>query len=471
MTLRVPSDLQYSLLEFIAHINVEDFEALPSDFVNLGFSPADKLDQLKNSGITEGLSFALRQLNKGGGPSKIRDRVKEEFLSRYGKDLSDEELRARAREEMIDQMKNQLKKEGVDVNGVTNIMEEMSRRNRQLFKLPPYVLYVSRAFSTLEGIGLSINEDYSILQECYPYLASRLLRDDSPRAKSALRAMLFGTANNGGAINANKFIEMSENFESFESFTLSTDNENEGRSKAQEALRDIILSPQGNPVQDILIDEAAKLTDSLIRESYDQVKKSPGGKIFVNFLKSQMSIIDTLPLPDPLKVPISLPFEILKGVNDLVKKDENDQLAIDSAKTLFNAVQPRVAKSFPLNSNNIFDSISKLPISSDPQKLLEQVPSAASAIFLISRKYGAATIKRAADRIEARIPNPNQGTGVLNSSISDLQSLQVNSNSESYGKITMSKNIKNSLGTIAVTSTRAVEQLIAPASKKIENSE
>ena len=65
---------------------------------------------------------------------------------------------------MIGRMQEQLKEEGVDVNGVTNVMEEMSKRNRELFKLPPYVLYVSRAFSTLEGIGLSINEDYSILQ-------------------------------------------------------------------------------------------------------------------------------------------------------------------------------------------------------------------------------------------------------------------------------------------------------------------
>ena len=70
MTLNVPKDLQYALLEFIAHINVEDFNALPADFVNLGFSPSNKLEQLKSSGLTEGLSFALRQLNKGGGPGK-----------------------------------------------------------------------------------------------------------------------------------------------------------------------------------------------------------------------------------------------------------------------------------------------------------------------------------------------------------------------------------------------------------------
>lgn len=65
-------------------------------------------------------------------------------------------------------MEAQLESEGVDVTGVTNVMEEMSRRNRELFSLPPYVLYLARAFSTLEGIGLGINEDYSIVQECYP---------------------------------------------------------------------------------------------------------------------------------------------------------------------------------------------------------------------------------------------------------------------------------------------------------------
>ena len=173
MTLEVPKDLQYSLLNFIAHINSEDYEALPEDFVSLGFTPANKLQQVKSSGLTEGLAFALRQLNKGDGPSKIRDRVKEEFKSRYGANLSDKELRLKAREEMIGRMQAQLQSEGVDVNGVTNIIEEMSKRNRELFKLPPYVLYVSRAFSTLEGIGLMVDKEYSILQECYPYLSKR----------------------------------------------------------------------------------------------------------------------------------------------------------------------------------------------------------------------------------------------------------------------------------------------------------
>ena len=61
-----------------------------------------------------------------------------------------------------------------DVNGVTGVLEMMSKRNREIFKLPAYMLYITRAFTTLEGIGLSVDKNYAILNECYPYLAKRL---------------------------------------------------------------------------------------------------------------------------------------------------------------------------------------------------------------------------------------------------------------------------------------------------------
>jgi predicted unusual protein kinase regulating ubiquinone biosynthesis (AarF/ABC1/UbiB family) len=191
MTLAVPPNLQYALLEFIAHLNVEDYDAVPQDFINLGFSPDGvSAERLRSSGITDGLSFAFRQLSAGGGPKKIAERVESELKVRYGADLTGPELEKKAQEEMLQAMEAQLASEGVDVKGVTNVMEEMSRRNRELFKLPPYVLYVARAFSTLEGIGLTIDENYAIVQECYPYLAKRLFTDRSPRAKAALRSML-----------------------------------------------------------------------------------------------------------------------------------------------------------------------------------------------------------------------------------------------------------------------------------------
>mmetsp|Transcript_25726 Transcript_25726/g.56917 ORF Transcript_25726/g.56917 Transcript_25726/m.56917 type:complete len:479 (+) Transcript_25726:378-1814(+) len=47
MTLTLPQDLQYSLLEFIAHCNSEDYSHLAEDFVKLGATPADKVEDIQ----------------------------------------------------------------------------------------------------------------------------------------------------------------------------------------------------------------------------------------------------------------------------------------------------------------------------------------------------------------------------------------------------------------------------------------
>ena len=48
-------------------------------------------------------------------------------------------------------------------------------------QLPPYFVLILRAFGTLEGLGLSVDENYAIVDECFPYVARRMLADDSPR--------------------------------------------------------------------------------------------------------------------------------------------------------------------------------------------------------------------------------------------------------------------------------------------------
>merc|ERR1740130_1852102 len=73
---------------------------------------------------------------------------------------------------------------------ITGKIEEMQKQNANVFAIPDYFVYMSRAFATLEGIGLSADPDYAILQECFPYLAKRLLSDDSPRARRAAHAAL-----------------------------------------------------------------------------------------------------------------------------------------------------------------------------------------------------------------------------------------------------------------------------------------
>ena len=75
MTLEIDPDLQYSLLEYLAHLTSDDFERLPEDLVNMGFLKADKLEYAKRSGFLEPLVYFLREAGKGGGAKGVRERV------------------------------------------------------------------------------------------------------------------------------------------------------------------------------------------------------------------------------------------------------------------------------------------------------------------------------------------------------------------------------------------------------------
>ena len=69
----------------------------------------------------------------------------------------------------------------VVVGGISAKVSELQAANKDAFSIPEWFLYTSRAFLTLEGICLTADEDFSIISECFPYVAKRLLSDDSER--------------------------------------------------------------------------------------------------------------------------------------------------------------------------------------------------------------------------------------------------------------------------------------------------
>jgi hypothetical protein len=99
MTLDIDPQLQYSLLEFVAHLTSEDFEKLPDDLAALGFLKADKLDFARRSGVLEPLKYFLKQAGQGGGANGVRDRIFDEYRAKYP-GLTDDELRVEMRSEM-----------------------------------------------------------------------------------------------------------------------------------------------------------------------------------------------------------------------------------------------------------------------------------------------------------------------------------------------------------------------------------
>lgn len=73
---------------------------------------------------------------------------------------------------------------------VTIALDELSRDYP--IDIPPYFALILRAFSVIEGIALRVDPDYAIVKETFPYLSRRLLTDDQPRARAALRQLLYG---------------------------------------------------------------------------------------------------------------------------------------------------------------------------------------------------------------------------------------------------------------------------------------
>mmetsp|Transcript_10577 Transcript_10577/g.23083 ORF Transcript_10577/g.23083 Transcript_10577/m.23083 type:complete len:828 (-) Transcript_10577:102-2585(-) len=341
MVIDVPVDLQLSLLEFIADLNAENYEDVPDDLVKLKFVPEDKIEELRESGLTVALSNMLSLAAQGGGPKGAMKRMVEQNKEKYAEALAEfddldskeaTEVRQRLfREDWQREMAEDAMSRSGDSGGgsggtsttmdVTMKIEEMQEQNADVFAIPDYFVYMSRAFSTLEGIGLLSDSNYSILQECYPYLAKRLLSDDSPRARGALRMLLYGK---GDELDLSKVGELSNGFESYTSSTSSVESgqgrSDEGRNTAIEQLAGVLLSEDSNYVQDLLLHESAVALDATVRDA----------------ILSPLEPLRNVPIPS-LGL-LTLPLEVAKASLELQKIDESDKKKLANVKILTDAL-------------------------------------------------------------------------------------------------------------------------------------
>lgn len=143
----VDSSIQSTLIIHVSHLVSKDYEKIPADLVKLGFVPSSKEQFIANTDVVALLADIYGKWAKGGGTKRI------------------------------------------DINAVVNQINELADEYGNLFRLPPYFAYIAKAFSVLEGIGLSSDPDYSILNECLPYISKRLISDASPATEDALESV------------------------------------------------------------------------------------------------------------------------------------------------------------------------------------------------------------------------------------------------------------------------------------------
>jgi len=299
----IDEEKRFAFIEFLMHLQAKDYKATLNDLVRLEFFP-QKLaeDQEALDVIVPALSNTLNTLFAEGGDL----RKKSEQFKQQREEMADagklEELRAR--------------------------LQVIGKRYAGAFKLPPYFTLILRAFSTLEGLGLKADENFAVAKECFPYIARRLVTDDSFRIREALRSFLY---RGRSRIAVSRIDELSNGFSSFTNLMKGDKDEavsagrpltpeevaaakspsrnSEPSSEHEEAtasvdtatldVATVLFSPNGNYLQDIIIDEAVAGVDAINRAV----------------------VVSLLRVLGPLAFPVSLPLSILLGEDVQQNKD------------------------------------------------------------------------------------------------------------------------------------------------------
>ena len=178
--------------------------------------------------------------------------------------------------------------------GITVEVEELQKQNRDSFQIPQWFLYGSRAFLTLEGVSLAADPNYSLIQSCFPYVAKRLVGDDDPRARTALRDLIYGATD---SVDVKRLTDLADGFTSYTTTTktinqqatshrgeviltsgnvekVSKDTERKNKMVEAEATitlakdsADILLNPDGNLVQNLLVEESALAASARFKDT------------------------------------------------------------------------------------------------------------------------------------------------------------------------------------------------------------
>lgn len=397
MVVEVDPTLQYSLLEYIAHCTSENYDKVPEDLVNMGFIKAERLDFVKRSGVLEPLVYFLKQAGEGGGAEKVRQRVVAEYRERFP-GLNDMELRKRAREEVETRMQEVALRESL-ATGITTEVEELQRKNQDAFAIPEWFVYTSRAFITLEGVSLQADENYSLIQSCFPYIAKRLVKDEHPRAQQALKELLYGA---GDLIDLERLEKLADGFSTYSASTKAPTAEThvtgnkKSKIEAEAALSlakdsaDVLLDPKGNLVQNLLVEEGARAASARVKDQIREV-----------LVDGPQRLRDSMPLGVGILFP-KLPFE--DAVAPFVQKTEHEENAQKLVGKIRALVQGRDQQSIDKEAlNELLAGLNPEQATLIVRELGQHLPKYTGLVGKLGTKFVAKLFQKASDNIDTTL--------------------------------------------------------------------
>lgn len=366
------------------HLQAKEYRSCLSDLINLEFfPPALKEDKEALDIIVPTLATTLATLYEEGGDLKKK-----------------REMFAKQREEM---------KQAGKLDGLREKLQAISKKYAGAFRLPPYFTLILRAFGTLEGLGLKSDENFAIVKECFPYIARRLIVDDSFRMREALRSYLY---KGRSRIAVSRIDELSSGFGTFTNLMKGSRSESaaaggvrldsaraDGHDAATAAataptldsasreIAEVVFSPQGNFLQDLLIDEGVAAIDALSRATLLQLLRNLG----------------------PLALPLTLPLNFLLGSGNpqriLSREDKESLLVLRRIVQLVDASRSNSRTEAAENeTTDVLQTVQRLQrLQPLAQGLLPSItPGAASFAQRFARQLARRILLRLADDVERR---------------------------------------------------------------------
>ncbi|GIM09389.1 hypothetical protein Vretimale_13253, partial [Volvox reticuliferus] len=323
----VTPEQRLALVEYIAHLSTQDWGKLAVDLQTLGFIP--KSVDPSEAGLVEPLGRVMSQLVGGGGAAKV------------------------------------------NIDKVTVDLEELGKQYP--IQVPPFFALILRSFSVIEGIALRVDPNYAIVAECFPYLARRLLNDDSPRMRAVLRDLLYGGKRH---MDVERLIRVADGLSAFTTDGLSgggaaavgdgaaaataaaTAAARGGAMSRQVAVEaaqagdEAVLSPvmvetlrsvlrPGSYISELLVEELVSAVDTLSRETLSRLVR---GVLVSGPAVMSLRGVEALGPLRTVLLPLPTPVELLARMAPAVALNPEDQEALGAVRGILLLTQ-RLAQS------------------------------------------------------------------------------------------------------------------------------
>jgi predicted unusual protein kinase regulating ubiquinone biosynthesis (AarF/ABC1/UbiB family) len=157
------------------------------------------------------------------------------------------------------------------------ITDEMSAMMYEFpFRVPAYYALIIRSMVTLEGIAINIDPNFKVLSKAYPYVAKRLLTDQSQELRNSLKDLLF----KDGSFRWNRLENLLKN---------AKDSPDYDFDKVINQGVDYLFSERGEFIRDRLADEIVNSLDDFGQKTWLNISTTVRETIGLKPLKSSFS--------------------------------------------------------------------------------------------------------------------------------------------------------------------------------------